>query len=57
VVLAAFVETMEPGEMRRVPIRLVGVPALVDAEVRPDSVRVTRRGGTEDGGEEPGGDP
>jgi len=37
-----FVETMVPGEARRVPIRLVGVPNLVEAEARPDSVMVQR---------------
>jgi hypothetical protein len=40
-----FVETMVPGEVRRVPIRLVGLPELVEAEARPDSVLVERIAG------------
>jgi hypothetical protein len=52
-----FVETMMPGEVRRVPIRLVGVPELVEAEARPDSVLIERIvpsvGGSGRGGESP----
>lgn len=47
---AIFVQTMEPGEVRVVPLRLQGVPALVEATANPDSVRVRRRAAGEGGG-------
>lgn len=53
-VAAVFVRTMEPGEVRVVPLRLRGVPALVEATASPDSVRVRRR---TEGDEPEGGGP
>lgn len=52
-----FVETMLPGEVRRLPVRLVGVPALVEAVARPDSVLVSRAGGDPEEDESPGETP
>ena len=61
VVAGVFVESMEPGESRVVPLRLGGVPPLVSARANPDSVRVRWRGAGggqgEGGGHPPGGGP
>lgn len=38
-------ETLQPGEARRVPVQVVGVPELVRAEPVVSQVTVTRRGG------------
>lgn len=60
-VMGVFIETMEPGESRRVPLQLSGVPTLVAAVARPDSVWVRWRGGRggqgEGGAGTPGGRP
>lgn len=39
---AEFVQDVEPGESRRVPVRVVGLPSLLNAEVAVDSVTVRR---------------
>ena len=56
-VVGPFVETMVPGEVRRVPVKLVGVPDLVEAVARPDSVLVSRGGGDQEDDQNPGGTP
>lgn len=52
VVDAGLVQGMEPGESRRVPVGLVGVPDLLSARAEVDSVEVIRPAG-EGEGEEP----
>lgn len=58
---AVYVQTMQPGEVRTVPLRVTGVPDLVEATARPDSVTVRRRGGEEEveggGLRDPGAEP
>lgn len=52
-VVGPFIETMVPGEVRRVPVRLLGVPGLVEAVAHPDSVLVSRAEEDESPGETP----
>jgi YbbR domain-containing protein len=52
-VAADRVQDVAPGESRRVPVSVVGLPALLEAEIPVDSVTVRRPRATSEGGPRP----